>query len=71
MFLNYNFMGRCVNAAKPETTVQASVSTFVSMKPLDINNNMSGHFPVMFVATEPGKNKPDSRPQHLPSVLCV
>lgn len=36
-------------AAKLETTVQPSVS----MKPLDIYNEMSGHFPAVSVETEP------------------
>lgn len=44
--------GYSEKAAKPETTVQDSVST-LGMKPPDISNNTSGHFPVMFVATEP------------------
>lgn len=31
-------------AAQPETTVQGHVSTFVSVKPLDILKEMSGHW---------------------------
>ena len=42
------------NAAKPATTVWDFVSTFVSMKPLDIFKETSGQFPAVFAA--PKKN---------------
>ena len=36
--------------AKPETTVQDSVPTFVSMKPVDTFNKTSGYFSALLVA---------------------
>lgn len=40
--------------SEPKTTVQDSVSTCLSAKPLNVFNKTSGRFPVEFVATEPG-----------------
>lgn len=34
--------------AKPETSVQESVSTFLGMKPLDVVHKPSGHFPAVW-----------------------
>lgn len=38
--------------AKPVTSVQHSVSSFVSLKPLDTLYVASRHFPAVFVATK-------------------
>lgn len=38
--------------AKTETTVQERVSTFLSAKILDISEEMSGHFPAVFVVVD-------------------
>lgn len=38
--------------AKTETTVQEGVSTFLSAKILDISEEMSGHFPAVFVVVD-------------------
>lgn len=46
-------------AAKRDTTVQGSVSTFVRMKPPDTFNEKWGYFPALFVEKEPGKPKHD------------
>lgn len=35
-------------------TVSYAASTFVSVKPLDNFNETSGHFPAVFLETEPG-----------------
>lgn len=43
--------GYGVITAKPETTVQDSVSTFISLKLVDILNKMSGHFLARLAAT--------------------
>lgn len=48
--LNGTFMPLCEKAAKLVTTVQICVSTFVSMKILDIFQDISGQFPAVFVA---------------------
>ena len=39
-----------MKAVDPETTVQESVSTSVSMKPLDIFKDMFSHFYAMFAS---------------------
>lgn len=38
--------------AKTETTVQEGISKFVSVKILDISEEMSGHFPAVFVVVD-------------------
>lgn len=41
--------------AKQETTVPDAILTVVGMKPLDISSRTLGHFPAVFMATEPTK----------------
>lgn len=43
--------GYGVITAKPEITVQDSVSTFISLKLVDILNKMSAHFLARLAAT--------------------
>lgn len=50
LMLNGTFMPLCEKATKLVTTVQICVSTFVSMKILDIFQDISGQFPAVFVA---------------------
>lgn len=38
----------------PVAAVQDCVSTFISVKPLDLLKQIYGQFPAMFVATKPG-----------------
>ena len=37
----------CVRTAKRETNVQDGISTLESTKPLDVFNEMPGHFPLI------------------------